>query len=199
MNQVLVTAFEPFGGDSVNPSAEVLRTLPDSIGASRLIRQILPVSYSRAASAAIRIIREQRPCAVVCLGQASGRSSVTPEFIGINWMDARIQDSDGILAAGEEIIPNGPDAIFSSLPVALIANKIREVGGPSSVSYSAGTYVCNCVLYSILQDLQVREENLPAGFIHLPNLDFQNKLDVPYLSLSDEIKAVQVALLAVVS
>lgn len=199
MNQVLVTAFNPFGGDSINPSAEVLRALPDSIGTCHLIRQILPVSYSRAASTAIRIIQEQHPCAVVCLGQASGRSAVTPEFIGINWMDAKIQDSDGILATGEKIIPNGPDAIFSSLPVALIASQIREAGIPSSVSYSAGTYVCNYVLYSILYNLQVREEILPAGFIHLPNLDLQKNPDVPYLSLSDEIKAVRTALRAVVS
>ena len=164
---MLVTAFEPFGTDSVNASAEVLTLLSDRIGPWRIEKRVLPVVFGKGA----------RAKAIICLGQASGRSRVTPEAIGVNLRDAAIPDNEGTLPHDEPVDPDGPDAIFATLSASGMAEAIRGAGLPGTRSLSAGAYVCNDVLYSVL--LHFRGTDVRAGFIHVPALPGQHGIWLP--------------------
>ena len=163
--RILYTGFSPFGGESINPSFEALKLLPEKIAGAEVVIREIPTEFGRGPEAVLKAVKELSPDAVICVGQAGGRASVTPEYIGINCRNARIPDNAGQKPEFERIRPEGPDGIFSRLPVALIAEKCREKGIPAAVSYSAGTYVCNDVLYTLLYET---DPGLPAGFIHVP-------------------------------
>ncbi|MBR4711733.1 MAG: pyroglutamyl-peptidase I [Clostridia bacterium] len=174
---MLVTAFEPFGTDSVNASAEVLTLLSDRIGPWRIEKRVIPVVFGKGARAVIRAADETRAKAIICLGQASGRSRVTPEAIGVNLRDAAIPDNEGTLPHDEPVDPDGPDAIFATLSASGMAEAIRGAGLPGTRSLSAGAYVCNDVLYSVL--LHFRGTDVRAGFIHVPALPGQHGIWLP--------------------
>ena len=164
---LLITGFMPFGGDAVNPSWEAVKALPEQIGAYRLEKRLLPVEYGRAAALAIDAAEAVRADAILCVGLAAGRIAVTPEAIGINMRDARIADNAGFAPKGEPIDPNGPAAYFSTLPVRKMTEAIEKAGIPAAVSYTAGTYVCNDLLYTLLHRFHVSETR--AAFIHVPH------------------------------
>ena len=158
MNRIVITAFEPFGGSAVNASWEAVK---------RLGGTLLPVSFSRA-SEMIRRIVAAGPDAVICVGEAGGRSAVAVERVAINLMDAPIPDNDGAQPVDAPISPGGPSAYFATLPTREIVDRIRRAGIPAGLSYSAGSYVCNCVFYALMDAIAASRAPVPGGFIHVP-------------------------------
>lgn len=178
--KLLITGFEPFGGQAVNPSWEAVALLPDRIGPWLLTKLRIPVEYGNAARLILEKAGDLAPDAIISVGQAGGRSAVTPEVIGINLREAAAPDNAGRLCRGEPIDPQGPDGIFSTLPVREMVKAMEEKGIPAKLSYSAGAYVCNDVLYSLL--LRFRGSGVRAGFIHVPFIPGQGE---PNMALGD--------------
>ena len=168
---ILVTAFTPFGGDALNASQEILNALPDTLGGVRLEKRLLPVSFHSAPRLAQEAAERLRPEAIVCLGQAGGRDAVTPERVAVNLMDATSPDNDGFQPVDEPIFPDGPAAYFSTLPVKAMVEAMQRLAVPARLSDTAGTYVCNCLMYAMLH----RMRETPCGFIHVPYLTEQGK------------------------
>ncbi len=159
MKNILMTAFEPFGGRQLNTSGEVLRLLPEKICGCRVKKMLLPVAFGRAA----RQVLGETADIVFMLGEAGGRSVVTPEIRAVNRREARIPDNDGFQPRGEEIVPGGPACFRTRIPVRYIVRRMQEEGFPVEASEDAGTYVCNDTFYSVC--LGRRE---PVDFIHCP-------------------------------
>ena len=168
---ILVTAFTPFGGDALNASQEILNALPATLGGVRLEKRLLPVSFRASSRLALEAAERLRPEAIVCLGQAGGRDVVTPERVAVNLMDAAISDSDDFQPVDEPVIPNAPAAYFSTLPVKAMVEAMQRVGVPARLSNSAGTYVCNALMFAMLH----QTKDIPCGFIHVPYLTEQGK------------------------
>jgi len=171
--KLLVTAFEPFGGEKINSAQEALRSVPDQINGAEIVKTCLPVVFGRSMEMLREVIRREKPDAVLCLGQAGGRSALTPERIAINLNDARLPDNDGQQPVDELIFPDGPDAYFTTLPVKSMVNAIRDAGLPAEVSNSAGTYVCNQLIYGLMYFISHEFPAVRGGFLHLPYLDVQ--------------------------
>ena len=168
---ILVTAFTPFGGDALNASQEILNALPVTLSGVRLEKRLLPVSFRAAPQIAAEAAASLRPEAIVCLGQAGGRDAVTPERVAVNLMDATSPDNDGFQPVDEPIFPDGPAAYFSTLPVKAMVEAMQRLGVPARLSDTAGTYVCNALMYAMLH----RVKDVPCGFIHVPYLTEQGK------------------------
>ena len=184
---VLITGFMPFGGQTVNPSWEAVSALADTIGGHRLEKLLLPVEYGKAASLTLEMARELSPEVILCVGQAGGRDAVTPEVIGINLREASIPDNAGVACAGTPIDPDGPDGIFSTLPVREMAAAIRAQGIPSRLSYSAGAYVCNDLMYTLLNHF--RGTDTRVGFVHVPYIPAQGSPCLPQEQLAQALAA----------
>ena len=163
-----MTGFQPFGGATKNPAWEAVRRLPDTIGGAEVVKVEIPVVFGRASAAVDVAIEANRPDIVLCVGQAGGRAKITPEFVGINYRDARIPDNDGNQPHAEKIVEDGPDAYFATLPVRAMTEAMNEAGIPAAVSYTAGTYVCNDVMYSMLHALATKHPNARGAFLHVP-------------------------------
>lgn len=175
---ILITAFSPFGGDALNASQEILNALPETIGGVRLEKRLLPVSFRSASRLALEAAERLHPEAIVCLGQAAGRDAVTPERVAVNLMDASMPDNDGFQPVDEPVIPNAPAAYFSTLPVKAMVEAMQRVGAPARLSDTAGTYVCNALMFAMLH----QTKDVPCGFIHVPYLTEQGKRETPSLS-----------------
>lgn len=199
--KILVTGFEPFGGEKLNPAYEAVKLLPDDIAGAEIIRLEIPTSFSRCAPAVEEGIRSCGPDAVLCAGQAGGRSCVTVERIAINLADAGIPDNLGEQPVDRPLEIDGPAAYFSTLPVKAMVKNIREGGIPCQLSYSAGTYVCNCLMYELLHMAARWYPQVRAGFIHVPFAEEQavNKPGgTPSASLATIARALELAVEAVV-
>ncbi len=166
--RILVTGFEPFGNDTINPSWEAVKELPDQLNECEIKKLCPPVVFGKAADIIIREATLFSPDAIICTGLAANRDAVTPEQVAINLCYGRIPDNEGNQPDYMPVIPDGPDGIFSTLPVRAITEAIRQAGIPAAISYTAGTYVCNDTLYRILY--HYRNSPVKAGFIHLPAL-----------------------------
>ncbi len=170
--RILITGFEPFGGQSINPSWEVARTLGGLSLPQAQVRSIqLPCVFAQAAIALTRALDEFQPDIVLALGQAEGRSDISVERVAINVMDARIADNAGAQPIDLPVVAGGPAAYFSTLPIKHLVNRLRAAGLPASVSQTAGTFVCNQVFYALQHALAGRAA--PSGFVHLPLLPEQ--------------------------
>ena len=191
--KILITGFEPFGGADRNPSLEVLRRLPPRIAGAEIARLELPVSFARSAALLTDAIRRLRPDAVLSLGLAGGRAAITPERVAIDLDDARMPDNDGAMPVDRPIVEGAPAAYFSTLPVKAMAEAIRAEGIPAGVSYTAGTYVCNHVMYTALRLAATEFPAMRAGFMHLPYMDGQAE-GQPSLPLQTLIRAAETAI-----
>lgn len=173
MRHILVTGFEPFGGETVNPSWEVVKQLEGmTIDDCRVVTRQLPCVFGESLTVLNSAIDELNPTVVVAVGQAGGRVDITIERVGINVDDARIPDNRGQQPIDVAIVPDGPAAWFSSLPIKAMVAAMREKGIPASVSQTAGTFVCNHVMYGLLHKIRERT-NVKGGFIHIPYLPEQ--------------------------
>ena len=168
MTKILVTGFEPFGGEKINPAWEAVKALPQSIGGVQGIKLQVPVEFGTGAQKIINKLEEERPDIVLCVGQAGGRSKITPEFVGINWAHARIPDNAGKQPLMQRIIDDAPDAYFATLPVNTMVAAMNQENIPATVSYTAGTYVCNDVMYQVLHALATRFPKTRGTFLHVP-------------------------------
>lgn len=190
MKKLLITGFEPFGGEVINPSWEAVKFLPPKINGYQLTKLCIPVVFTEAAETVIKTAEEIRPDVILCIGQAGGRNAITPELVGINLRHASIPDNNGNEPKEDAIISGGENAYFSTLPVRKIADAISADGVPAKISYSAGAYVCNDVLYTLLH--RYKEATTRVGFIHIPYCKEQNK--EPCMDMKDIIKGLIVAI-----
>lgn len=173
MRHILVTGFEPFGGETINPSWEVVKQLEGLIiDDCRVVTRQLPCVFGESLTVLNAAIDELNPAVVIAVGQAGGRVDITVERVGINVDDARIPDNRGQQPIDVAIVPDGPAAWFSSLPIKAMVVAMREKGIPASVSQTAGTFVCNHVMYGLLHKIGENVE-MKGGFIHIPYLPEQ--------------------------
>ena len=197
---ILVTGFEPFGGESINPSWEVCERLPREIGGLRVETCLVPCAFRQAIEVVAGAIERQRPSLVVCLGQAGGRMCLSVERVAINVDDARIADNAGARPVDEPVAPDGPAAHFATLPVKAMVAAMRKAGVPAEVSNTAGTFVCNHLMYGVLHFIEARGFATRAGFIHVPYSEEQ-VLDKPgsaAMSLDSMVRGVAAAIEAAV-
>lgn len=169
--KIIVTGFEPFGGEDKNPSWEAVKLLPDEIDGCEIIKLELPTEYKNSADAVICKISEVSPDYVIMTGVAGGRDGITPEVIAINYADSSSPDNAGTLHMGEHLINDAPAAYFSTLPYIDMVKALRESGFKSMPSHSAGAYVCNDTMYRVLHFLSESKSHIRAGFIHVPYAD----------------------------
>lgn len=196
MKTVLMTAFEPFGGESINPSWEAVSALEGKeIAGARIVIRQLPVVFADVLDVLYQALDEVKPDAILSVGQAGGRSDITVERIGINVDDARIADNAGHQPVDEAIVADGPAAYFSRLPIKAIVAALRQAGIPASVSQTAGTFTCNRVMYGLLHWLAQQETPVRGGFIHIPYLPEQAALHpgAPSMSVASVIQALEIA------
>jgi len=163
---ILVTHFDPFGGSRINASQIVVHLLADMREDIDLMS--LPTVFDDAFSRLRLRLLDDVPEALIMVGQAAGRSLITPEKVAINWKESATPDNKGFIATGEKIIPASPDAYFSKLPVDGIVSKLKDEGLPVEKSFSAGAFVCNYLFYRCMDFLTKRGINIPAGFVHIP-------------------------------
>lgn len=200
--KILVTGFDPFGGESVNPAFEAVKLLPDTIAGAEIIKLEIPTVFSKSGPAVEEGIQKYQPDAVINVGQAGGRSCVTVERVAINLAEARIPDNDGEQPMGEPLQADGESAYFATIPVNAIVENVRAHKIPCHVSYTAGTYVCNCVMYNVLHMAAKKYPNIRAGFIHVPFAAEQvvNKPNgTPFMSLEQIAKSLEYAIEATVN
>lgn len=198
--KLLITGFDPFGGEKTNPAIEAVKRLPAAIAGATVVPLEIPTVFGTCAEVVRQAIITERPDVVLSVGQAGGRSALTPERIAINLDDGRIPDNAGFQPVDQPIQPNGPAAYFTQLPMKAMAQAIRQAGLPSHVSTTAGTYVCNHIMYQV-QHLRATEfPQLQAGFIHIPFLPEQvvQRSGVPSLSLTDDVRGLTAAIRAIV-
>jgi pyroglutamyl-peptidase len=194
MTTVLLTGFEPFGAATSNPSGEIVK----QISGDNIITAILPVAYTQSADHLLALIAEHNPDVVICLGQAEGRTAITPEKVAINLDDARLADNEGVLRSDVKIVDKGPDAYFSTLPVKEMVEAIKAQGIPASVSFSAGAFLCNHVFY-VAQN-KFAGTNVRSGFVHVPLMDSQAPEfpGLPTMPLDQMVTAVKAILNTVI-
>ena len=195
--KALVTGFEPFGNDPVNPSLEAVRRLPPRLGEQlRLSTRVLPTAFGRAIETLEDAVATTRPDIVLCLGLAGGRAALSLERVAINIDDARIADNDERQPVETPVVAGGPAAYFTTLPIKAAAAALREAGLPAVVSNTAGTFVCNHVFYGLMHLAATRRPGMRGGFVHLPYLPQQAaRLDgASSMALDDILRGVEIVL-----
>ena len=200
MKKILITGFDPFGGESINPAFEAVKLLPDTIAGAQVIKLEVPTVFGKGPQKTIDAIEEYKPDYVLCIGQAGGRSQLTPEFVGINYVQARIPDNEGNQPMNQPLVEGAPQAYFATIPVHAMVEKIKANGIPASVSYTAGTYVCNAMLYCVMHALYTKYPNVKGGFMHVPFATEQTvnqPAGTPGMNLKDIAKGIQAAVEAI--
>lgn len=193
--RILLTGFDPFGGETVNPALEAVKRV-QCPGLSVIPLEV-PTAFGRAEETVIQAIMAHQPQLVICVGQAAGRAVITPERVAINVDDARIPDNAGAQPQDRPIDPAGPAAYFSTLPIRAMVQAIRQAGVPADISNSAGTFVCNHLMYSVLHYAAKACPGLRAGFVHVPCIPAQTEGSaLPSLPLEDIVRGLEAAVLA---
>ena len=198
--KLLLTAFSPFGGEKINPSLEAVKLVKDKIFETDIIKLEVPTVFGKSIKIVVEAIEKEKPDYVLCIGQAGGRYGITPERVAINIDDARIPDNEGHQPIDIPIFADGEPAYFSNLPVKAMVEEIRKEGLPASLSNSAGTYVCNHLMYGVLYTLSKKFKEVKGGFIHVPFVPEQtvDKPDKPSMSLTDIVRGLEAAIKAAV-
>ena len=189
MRKLLITGFDPFNNAAINPSWEAVKMLPERIGDFVLCKLQIPTVFGEAAQCVLQQANPFQPDVILCIGQAGGRSAVTPERIAVNIRDARITDNAGNQPQGAYVDPTGPAAYFSTVPVQQMSAAIQKTGLAATVSNSAGAFVCNDVLYTLLH--HYRDSSTKVGFIHVPYLPEQG---TPCMPLEQIVQALIAAI-----
>ena len=198
--KLLLTAFDPFGGERINPALEAVKQMPDQIGGVQILKLEVPTVFGKSIETVAAAIRRERPDAVLCIGQAGGRRALTPERVAINIDDARIPDNEGNQPIDRPIVADGPAAYFSTLPVKAMVQAMREAGVPAELSNSAGTFVCNHLLYGVLHILVREYPGVRGGFLHVPFIPEQaaaRPSPVPSLPLEEIVRGLEAAVRAI--
>jgi pyroglutamyl-peptidase len=193
MKRVLVLGFEPFGGESQNPSADVAQALNGTtVGGAHVVGRVIPCVFGECRQVMLTLLKEVKPDLVIAFGLGGGRSDVTPERVAINVDDARIADNKGNQPIDTKIAAKGPTAYWSTLPIKAIVENLTKKGIPASVSQTAGTFVCNHLFYSVMHALKTKP-GVSGGFIHVPFLPSQAK-GRPSLPIETTIEAARIAI-----
>lgn len=198
--KLLLTAFDPFGGEPVNPALEAVKLVNSRIGDVEIVKLEVPTVFGKSIETVVAAIDREKPDAVLCIGQAGGRYELTPERVAINVDDARIQDNEGNQPIDQPVFADGQPAYFSTLPVKAMVKRIREAGIPSSLSNSAGTFVCNHLMYGVLYTLDKKYPGVRGGFIHVPFIPEQvvkRPAPAPSLSMTDIARGIEAAISAI--
>ncbi len=198
--KILVTGFDPFGGESMNPAIEAVKLLPDTIAGADIVKLEIPTVFHKSAQVVREKMQEIQPDVVLNIGQAGGRTGLTPERVAINQDDARIEDNDGNQPIDAPIQEDGQPAYFSKLPIKAMVEAIHQTGLPASVSNSAGTFVCNHIMYQTLYLVDKEFPQAKAGFMHIPFMTEQvvDKPTMASMSLTDIAKGIEAAITAIV-
>lgn len=198
--KILLTAFEPFGGETMNPALEAVKRIADHVGDTEVIRLTVPTVFYKSITVVSAAIETEKPDAVLCIGQAEGRCELTPERVAINLDDARIPDNEGNQPIDRPIFDDGAPAYFSTLPIKAMVRSIRNAGIPASVSNTAGTFVCNHLMYGLLYTLEKQHHGVRGGFMHVPLAPGQaanRSTPVPTMSVQDIVSGIEAAIQAI--
>ena len=199
--KILLTAFDPFGGEAVNPAQEAVKRVADTIEGAQVVKLTVPTVFRKSIAVVTAAVEAERPDAVLCIGQAGGRAHMTPERVAINIDDARIPDNEGDQPVDAPIIADGAPAYFATLPIKAMVRSMREAGIPASVSDSAGTFVCNHLMYGVLHFLNAQCPGTRGGFMHVPYIPSQvadKNGSIPSMSLTDITAGIEAAIKAIV-
>jgi len=191
MKKILITCFDPFGGATVNPSQMAVSQLPDEIDGVKVIKQVVPTVFHQSIDTLYAALQKEVPDAVICVGQAGGRPNITVERVAINMDDARIPDNAGGQPIDAPVVPDGPPAYFATLPIKAMVKNCNDIGIPAAISNTAGTFVCNHLMYAACHYAVTQQPGLKAGFVHIPFVPEQttDKPTMPSMSCADIIKA----------
>lgn len=194
--KILLTGFDPFGGEKINPAQEAVNKVSNNINGAEVIKLIIPTVYEKSLAAIDEAIKKHNPDIVISIGQAGGRFDITPERVAININDFRIKDNEGNQPVDEPIREDGKAAYFSNLPVKGIVKHLNENGIPSTLSNTAGTFVCNHVMYGVLYMIDKKYPHMKSGFIHIPYETSQviNKKNTPFMSLDQIVKGIELSI-----
>lgn len=196
--KLLLTAFDPFGGSAINPAQEAVKLVSDRIGDVQVIKLEVPTVFGKSVAAVTAAIDAVRPDAVLCIGQAGGRYGLTPERVAINMDDASIPDNEGNQPLDAPIAEDGAPAYFSTLPIKAMVAAIREAGLPASVSNTAGTFVCNHLMYGVLHTLATQHPGIRGGFMHVPFIPSQTlQHPAPSMNQQDIARGIEAAIGAI--
>ena len=196
--KLLLTAFDPFGGSSVNPAQEAVKLVANRIAGVEVIKLEVPTVFGKSVEVVVAAMEKIKPDAVLCIGQAGGRYDLTPERIAINLDDARIPDNEGNQPIDTPIFADGAPAYFSNLPIKAMAAKIRESGLPASVSNTAGTFVCNHLMYGVLYHIEKHYPGVKGGFMHVPFVPSQTvNHPAPSMCREDIARGIEAAIIAI--
>ena len=198
--KILVTGFDPFGGEPINPAIESVKRLPDNIAGAEIIKLEIPTVRKKSLEKIEKAINEHNPDVILSIGQAGGRFDISIERVGINLDDFRIPDNEGNQIIDEPIFLDGENSYFVKLPVKAMVQNVQKNNIPASVSYTAGTFVCNHVLYGVLYLIEKKYKGKKSGFIHIPFLPQQvvNKRNTPSMELNTIVKGLTAAIEAIV-
>ncbi|MCJ8342053.1 MAG: pyroglutamyl-peptidase I [Cetobacterium sp.] len=194
--RVLITGFDPFGGEKINPAWEAVKGMKDRIGEIEIIKLEIPTVFHKATEVLVEGAKACNPDVIIAIGQAGGRYDITPERVAINIDDARIKDNDGAQPIDVKIYEDGENAYFTNLPIKAMVEAMKKEGIPASVSNTAGTFVCNHIMYSIMYHITKNNLAKKGGFIHVPYIPEQvvDKKNVPYMEKSRITKALEIAI-----
>ncbi len=197
--KVLLTGFDPFGGDKVNPATEAVKRVSDNVNGVEVVKIEVPTVFHKSIDVVAKTIEEVKPDAVLCIGQAGGRAELTPERVAINLDDARIADNEGNQPIDVKIFEDGEPAYFATLPIKAMVASMRNAGIPASVSNTAGTFVCNHLMYGVLYTLAKKYPGVRGGFMHVPFIPEQviNRANTPSMALADIVKGIEAAITAI--
>lgn len=197
---LLITGFTPFNGEKINPSWQVAKALPETISGYKIIKLRVPTEFGKSINVVTKAIDKLKPDIVLCLGQAGGRAQMSLERVAINVNDARIADNAGVQPIDEAIAEDAPAAYFCTLPVKAMVQSMLDQNIPAEVSNTAGTFVCNHLIFGVLHHVALRQYPIRAGFMHVPFVDSQvvGRDDVPSLTLPAMIEATKAAIIAAI-
>lgn len=191
--KVLITGFDPFGGESINPAWEAVKGIKENIGEIEVVKLQIPTVFKKSSEILFKEIEKVNPDVVICVGQAGGRYDISIERVGINMDDGRIADNEGNQPIDISIYEDGENAYFSTLPIKAMVEEIKLAKIPASVSNTAGTFVCNHIMYSLLYYINKNNLNIKGGFIHVPYIPQQvvEKKNMPYMEISTITKGLE--------